>query len=172
MQNALRIGTYRLTQPRRTTQYYECAAWVTTIEVPPGEYPVVCYPYKPENRLGHTLYAKTRGPIVAGTMRSRIGARYSSRDEVQERIARGDWEDVSCRFSPSFPIKEDSLDKQVDELTFDDLVLDEGLELDSGVVYIKTKYRSDPKHLVDGEWVPKCRKEFVCLGLVSMKEKE
>ena len=171
MGKGLRIGTYTVSKPRRTTQHYECAAWETVIEVPAGVYSVVCYPYLPENRLGHTLYAETRGPIVGGTMRSRIGAHYSERDEVQEQIARGEWQNVSCKFSPSFQIKDEALDKEVDELTFDDLVLDEGLELDPEVIYIKTKYRSDPKKLVNGEWIDMCRREFACFGLVSMKEK-
>jgi len=171
MGKGLQIGTYTVSKPRRATQNYECAAWETVIEVPAGSYPVVCYPYHPENRLGHTLYAKTRGPIVAGTMRSRIGAHYSKRDEVQEKIERGEWQDVSCKFSPFFQIKDEALDKEVDGLTFDDLILDEGLELDPGVIYIKAKYRSDPKELVNGEWIAKCRMEFACFGLVSMKEK-
>ena len=104
-------------------------------------------------------------------MRSRIGAHYSKRDEVQEKIARGDWQDVSCKFKTHFEIKEAALDKLVDDLSFDDLIFDEGLELNPEVVYIKTKFRSDPKHLVNGEWVPKQRKEFACLGLTSVKEK-
>jgi hypothetical protein len=82
------VGTLHVKEARKVTELFECAAWERHVEVPPGDYPVYCYPYWPEKNPGHSLYAEVEeGTIVYATFQSRIGAHYGS-DHGSEEVGR------------------------------------------------------------------------------------
>jgi hypothetical protein len=151
------IGTLTTTEPRDVTELYECAAWSKVVTVPPGTYEIVAYARYGDGRpnVGHSLYVKMTGEITGGSMRSRIGAHYSKRDDMVERY--GQNSDVSDSLSTTFEVRAGVVPHSVEVLLTDiqgartitrevveiaDLVLPEGVTLDASKIEVAFTFES------------------------------